>query len=363
MSFTKRIGFLTAFIIPTAVIVGFYLGGWANFITPVLVFVLIPSLDYFIGKDPENVTDEEAIILAEEFYYRLITFVWAFFQVGFVVWGAYVVSAYQLTNLEWVGFVLSFALVTGGIGITVAHELGHKKSKVEQFYSKLILMTVGYMHFFIEHNKGHHVYVATPRDPATSRKNENFYAFWLRSVFNGYSSAWQLEFARLKRKGFAKWGVKNQMIWFAILPVLFTALLTVLSSIYFGVYKWEVIVFMTVQSILAFSLLEIVNYIEHYGIVRKEVSPGRYETVTPMHSWNANHRLSNFFLFQLQRHSDHHANAFKRYQVLKHYDESPQLPSGYPSMIMLASFPPLWFKLINPRLKKWEEKVYSNRAA
>lgn len=363
MSFGKRLGFLTAFLIPIAVVVGFYIGGWGNFLSPVLVFLVIPVLDHFMGRDPENLEDHEAIILAEEFYYRLITYIWAIFQVSFIIWGCYVVSTSTLNTVEWIGFVVSFALVTGGIGITVAHELGHKKTKIEQFYAKLILMTVGYMHFYIEHNKGHHVYVATPRDPATSRKNEGFYSFWFRSVFRGYFSAWELEFSRLKRKGYAKFGWHNQMIWFAILPVLFTAVLTVAASFYTGVFQLKVIAFMFIQSVLAFSLLEIVNYIEHYGIVRREVSPGRYERVTPMHSWNANHRLSNFFLFQLQRHSDHHANAYKRYQVLKHYDESPQLPTGYPTMIMLASIPPLWFKLINPRLKKWEEKVYANRAA
>ena len=238
MSLTKRIGFLTAFIIPAAVIIGFYIGGWANLLTPILVFIIIPSFDLFIGKDPENVSDTEAIILAEEFYYRLITYVWAVFQLLFVIWGAYVVSAYQLSQFEWVAFIFSFSLVTGGIGITVAHELGHKKNKLEQFYSKLILMTVGYMHFFIEHNKGHHVYVATPRDPATSRKGESFYAFWLRSVTQGYASAWRLEMARLRKKGWARWGMKNQMIWFTILPIAFTALLTISISWFLGAFKW-----------------------------------------------------------------------------------------------------------------------------
>lgn len=363
MTWLKKIGFLTAFIIPACTIAGFYIGGWGNFFTPFLVFILIPLLDVFIGKDPENVDDAEAIKLAEDFYYRLITYVWAIFQVVFVLWGSFVVATTTLDTYEWIGFVVSFALVTGGIGITVAHELGHKKSKLEQFYSKLILMTVGYMHFFIEHNKGHHVYVATPRDPATSRKGEHFYKFWLRSVFGSYFSAWQLENSRLRRKGYPMFSLHNQMIWFSLLPFLFVSLLTVLLSIYTGQWQWSVVVFMLLQSVLAFSLLELVNYIEHYGIVRKEISPGRYERVTPMHSWNANHRLSNFFLFQLQRHSDHHANAIKRYQVLKHYDESPQLPAGYPSMILLAAFPPLWFKWINPRLKAWEESVYHARTA
>ena len=358
MSWIKRVGFLTAFIIPALTVLGFYLGGWWNYTTVIFVFLIIPMSDILIGKDPENMDDADALVISEQFYYRFITYVWAIFQLVFLVWACAMITSTTLDINEWIGFVLSFALVTGGIGITVGHELGHKKSALERFYSKLILMTVCYMHFYIEHNRGHHVNVATPKDPATSRKGEGFYRFWLRSVVGSYFSAWEIENARLKRKGLKVFSLKNDMIWFTVLPFLLALTLTILASIWQNRWVWEVPVFFFTQAILAFSLLEIVNYIEHYGIVRKEIAPGKYERVNPMHSWNSNHRLSNFFLFQLQRHSDHHANAIKRYQVLKHYDESPQLPSGYPAMILLASFPPLWFKYMNPKLKDWEEKVY-----
>ena len=358
MSWIKRIGFLTAFIIPLLTIVGFYLGAWWNYATIFFVFIAIPLADGLIGEDPENMGDSEAIAISEQFYYRFITYIWAMFQFFFLVWACAMVASTSMRAYEWIGFVLSFALVTGGIGITVGHELGHKKSALEQFYSKLILMTVCYMHFFIEHNRGHHVHVATPKDPATSRKGESFYRFWFRSVFGSYLSAWQIEKSSLNRKGHKVWSVRNNMIWFTVLPVLLAAALTLFTSLWQGRLVWEVPLFFFIQAIFAFSLLEIVNYIEHYGIVRREISPGRFERVNPMHSWNSNHRLSNFFLFQLQRHSDHHANAIKRYQVLKHYNESPQLPSGYPAMILMASFPPLWFKKMDPKLKDWEEKVY-----
>lgn len=358
MSWLKKVGFLTAFIIPALTVLGFYLGGYWNTITIIFVFVIIPLADYLIGEDPENLSDDESILIAEDFYYRFITFIWTFFQIGFVVWATWMVATKPLSATEWFAFTFSFALVTGGIGITVAHELGHKKSKLERFYAQLILMTVCYMHFYIEHNRGHHVYVATPRDPSTSRKNESFPRFWFRSVFGSYSSAWKLERERLKRKNFSFWSLRNDMIWFTALPFIFCGFLTAVVSLILGYFAWQIIVFFFVQSILAFTLLELVNYIEHYGIVRKEIEPGKFERVNPMHSWNSNHRLSNFFLFQLQRHSDHHANAIKRYQVLKHYDESPQLPSGYPAMILLAAVPPLWFKWMNPKLKEWEETVY-----
>lgn len=358
MSWIKKLGFLTAFVIPSLTIVGFCLGGYWNYLTILFVFIIIPMADYLIGEDPENLSKDESLIIAEQFYYRFITFIWSFFQVGFLIWGIWMVATVPLTISEWVGFVVSFALVTGGIGITVAHELGHKKSKLERFYAKLLLMTVCYMHFYIEHNRGHHVYVATPRDPATSRKNEAFPRFWIRSVFGSYFSAWKLEKERLAKREIGVWSLKNNMIWFTVLPALFCGVLTAAASVLIGAFAWQVIVFFFAQSILAFTLLELVNYIEHYGIVRKEIAPGRYERVNPMHSWNSNHRLSNFFLFQLQRHSDHHANAIKRYQVLNHYDESPQLPSGYPAMIMLAAIPPLWFKWMNPKLAQWEREVY-----
>jgi alkane 1-monooxygenase len=364
MKAIKKIGFFTAFILPLLSVIGFYLGGWWNYLTLGFVFVGITSIDYFTGTDKENVEEAEAKIVGEEFYYRFVTYVWTFVQVAFIVWGAYAISSGKISSLiEWIGFVIGFSLVTGGIGITVAHELGHKKSKLEQFYSKLLLMTVCYMHFYIEHNRGHHVQVATPADPATARKDENFYRFWLRSVFFSYMHAWQLENESLQRKGISAFSFRNEMIWFTISPIAFCLLLTACFSYLNGRLVWEVPLFFFAQSLYAFTLLELVNYIEHYGIVRKQTELGKYERVNPLHSWNASHLISNFFLFQLQRHSDHHANAIKRYQVLNHYDESPQLPFGYPTMILIALMPPLWFAKMNPLLTEWKEKVYQSYKA
>ncbi len=344
-----------AFIIPASVILGYYLGGLWNLMSLALVFLIIPFLDYFVGTSNYNVPKDRIPVISEQFYYRFVTYLWTYFQLAFLGWAFYVVTFGDLsTAIEWTGFTLGTGLVTGGIGITVAHELGHKKSALEQFYSKILLLTVSYMHFFIEHNKGHHVTVATPEDPATSRKNESFYAFWIRSVFGGYRHAWSIENSRLRRKDIPVVSVHNQMIWFTILPVVFIAVVTGIFSIWSGHFVWQLPAFFLAQSFIAFTLLEQVNYVEHYGIERKEISPGRYERVTPIHSWNASHVISNFFLFQLQRHSDHHANAIKRYQVLYHYDESPQLPAGYSTMIILALVPGLWFRLMNPRLESWQ---------
>ncbi len=360
----RNVGFLTAFIIPLLVISGYYMGGWWNFTALAFSFIILPILDQLAGVDRSNVPESEAHEKSEARYYRFVTYVWTWVQLAFLFWGAYAVSTGKLNDtIEWVAFIMSYALVTGGIGITVAHELGHKKSALERFYGKLLLLTVCYMHFYIEHNRGHHVAVATPADPATARTNESFYRFWLRSVFGGYVHAWELETERLVRKKQPVLGIHNEMLWFAFLPLLFSFLLTATTSLILKRWTWEVPVFFFSQSLVAFTLLELVNYVEHYGIVRREIAAGKFEKVNPLHSWNASHLLSNFFLFQLQRHSDHHAFAFKRYQVLNHYDESPQLPFGYPTMIILALVPPLWFALMNKRLARWREQQMLQPAA
>ena len=349
--------FFTAFIVPALVIAGFHVGGYWNYLAIIFSFVLIPIIDQWIGIDTTNVPETEAKAKGEEFYYRFVTYCWAYFQFAFMVWGAFAIGSGKLASAtSWAGFVMSFGMVTGGIGITVAHELGHKRSKLERFYGKLLLMTVSYMHFYIEHNRGHHVHVATPDDPATARKHENFYRFWFRSVFGSYVHAWKLERERLQRKNFSAFGLRNEMIWLGILPLGFCAMLTALVSVPAGRIVWEVVVFFFAQSFVAFTLLELVNYVEHYGIQRRQIAPGRYERVNPVHSWNASHLLSNFFLFQLQRHSDHHAYAHKRYQALNHYNESPQLPFGYPTMILIALTPPLWFALMDRRLEQWQKQ-------
>jgi len=353
MNWLKKIGYFSAFIIPSLTILGFYLGGIANLSTLIFVYALIPAIDAAVGRDHSNVPKEAVRSVANDFYYRFITYCWVYFQLAFLIWAVWASSTQTLSIFEWITFTIAVSFSTGGIGITVAHELGHKKSKVERFYSKVLLMTVSYMHFYIEHNKGHHVRVSTPEDPATSRENESFYAFWWRSVTKGYLSAWEIENKSLERKGRSKFSIHNQMIWFTLLPFIFAAALTLGVSLVIGQFTWIPFAFFFAQSFFAFSLLEAVNYVEHYGLRRKKIDENRYERVEPHHSWNANHMVSNFFLFQLQRHSDHHFNAIKRYQVLDDYENAPQLPAGYPTMILLAHIPPLWFKVMNPKLEQW----------
>jgi alkane 1-monooxygenase len=354
MNSLKKIGFFSALILPFLLVYGFYVGGASIFSIHIFVFVLLPLMDFLISKDKSNIPSSAVSKHTNAYFYRFITFLWVYVQLGILIWTFYVVSTHTLFWWEWIAFMSGTALVTGGIGITVAHELGHKSEKIEQFYSKVLLMMVCYMHFFIEHNRGHHVRVATPEDPATSRFGESFYRFWLRSVVDGYRSAWELEADRLRKKSLPFWSHHNQMIQFAIWPLIFVALAFGSFSIWMDRWVWEIPFFFFAQSFLGFSLLEIVNYLEHYGMERRKLPNGNYEKVAPIHSWNASHIVSNFLLFQLQRHSDHHTYAYKRYQVLDHYDESPQLPAGYSAMIIVALFPPIWFYLMNSRLEKWK---------
>lgn len=355
----KKIGFLSALILPLLFILGLELGGvWLGAIH-LFVFLLIPLMDFWVSKDTRNVPKESVSKEAKAIFYQLITHLWVVVQLGVLFWTCYRLSQESYSLTSWLLLVSGAALVTGGIGITVAHELGHKSRPLDQWFAKVLLMTVGYMHFIIEHNRGHHVHVATPKDPATSREGENFYAFWWRSVSQGYLNAWQLEKERLGKKGSLNWSWSNQMIQFHLITVCFWVISTLVFSLAQSRWVWEVPVFLISQGILAFTLLELVNYLEHYGMSRRLLPNGRYERVTPMHSWNASQRISNFLLFQLQRHSDHHAFASKPYQILDHHEDSPQLPAGYSAMIIIALFPPLWFKLMNPRLEDWRKKNQS----
>ncbi|TGK05139.1 alkane 1-monooxygenase [Leptospira langatensis] len=356
MSVWKRVSFLVAFLIPILAVVGYYLGGGYNFLTLAVVFGILPVLDLVLGPDASNPDESEVPTLQKEFYFRFLTYAWAWVQFSLVLWALWEVQTHSLSGLEWFGFVLAIGVNTGGIGITVAHELGHKNTKIEQWYSKFILMTVCYMHFFIEHNRGHHVNVSTHEDPATSRKGESFFAFYPRTVFGSLTSAWDLEKKRLSKIGKSAWTLENEMITSAIIPLLFISSVTGIFYALTGRFTWEVPAFFFIQSWIAFSLLELVNYIEHYGLARKEIAPGKFEKVLPIHSWNQNFTLSNAFLFQLQRHSDHHANAGRRYQSLRHFEESPQLPYGYEVMILLALVPPLWFKVMDKKLETWKSE-------
>ena len=311
---------------------------------PFVIHVVIPTLDYLFGEDFSNPPESMVPILEKDVFYRVLLFLFVPFQLSGTVLGAWLVATHDLVWYEFIGLVLSVGGFNG-IGIATAHELGHKKEAVEQWLAKITLAPTFYGHFFVEHNWGHHKRVSTPEDPASSRLGENFWAFLPRTVIGSLRSGWHLEAERLARKRMSVWSVHNHNLqaW-AMSLVLFGVLIAWLG--------WQVLPFLILQALYGASLLEVVNYVEHYGLLRQKDAQGKYERCMPEHSWNSNHIVGNIFLYHLQRHSDHHAHPTRRYQALRHFPQSPQLPSGYAAMITVAYCPPLWFALMNDRVVK-----------
>jgi len=317
---------------------GWGVAWWAG---PILVFGVFPFFDWAIGKDSDNPPDSVLAFLEGQRYYRWCTYLYLPLQYAGLVTAAWIWSTGRLAAVDAIGLAVSVGTV-GGIGINTAHELGHKKDELERWLSKVALAQTLYGHFYIEHNRGHHVRVATPEDPASSRLGESFYRFWPRSVSGSFRSGWHLEKARLERTKRGPWTLRNDVLnaW-AMSLALFGALIAV-----FGV---QTLPYLLIQAVFGFSLLEVVNYLEHYGLLRQKTGE-RYERCAPRHSWNSNNIASNVLLYHLQRHSDHHANPTRRYQALRHFDDAPELPSGYATMIVLAYVPPLWRRVMDPKV-------------
>jgi alkane 1-monooxygenase len=318
--------------------------GWSLFwwFTPLFVYGVIPLADKLIGEDRSNPPESVVPTLEKDRYYRYAAYMAVPLQYLTLVWACWLVSTHSLAWWEYLGVAISVGMVAG-VAINTGHELGHKTDSFEQWLAKLALAQSAYGHFFVEHNRGHHVRVATPEDPATSRFGEHFYEFLPRSVIGSLRSAWEIEAQRLERQGRGVWSLHNHNLqaW-AMTVVIFGALT--------AAFGWIVLPLLVIQAVYGFSLLEVVNYLEHYGLCRQKLPNGRYERCQPTHSWNSNHVVTNLLLYQLQRHSDHHANPTRSYQALRHFDQSPQLPSGYASMIVLAYLPPLWFKVMDPKV-------------
>ncbi|MEZ5133821.1 MAG: alkane 1-monooxygenase [Acidimicrobiales bacterium] len=318
--------------------------GWDVFwyAGPLWILVGVPVLDTLVGTDRGNPPEWAYGALDDDRYYRILTYLYLPLQYLTFFWGLWMVVDGGLSLFAQIGLTLTIGAV-GGIGIANAHELGHKKDKLERWLAKVVLAQTGYGHFEIEHNRGHHTRVATPEDPATARFGETFWRFFPRSVVGGVRSGWRLEKQRLARKGSSPWNLRNDVLnaW-VMSVVLFAVTIAVLGP---AVIPWLIL-----QAVFGFSLLEVVNYLEHYGLLRQQDETGRYERTRPAHSWNSDHIVTNVVLYGLERHSDHHANPTRRYQTLRTFDEAPQLPSGYGTMIGLAYVPPLWRKVMDHRV-------------
>ena len=311
-------------------------------IGPIVVFVAIPILDIVVGDDGSNVPESEFERISDDRFYRWCTYLFLPILLSGLLVSSYLWAGTGLSVLDKIGLAVTVGLISG-IGINAAHELGHRAEKHERWLAKVALAQSGYGHFFVEHNRGHHVRVATPPDPASSRYGESLWRFLPRSISGGFRSALKLEATQLARKGKPWFSIQNNILqaW-AMSAVLFGTLIAV-----FGI---GIAPYLLLQAVIAFTMLETVNYVEHYGLLREQLPNGRYERTAPRHSWNSDRLVTNVFLFHLQRHSDHHANPGRRYQTLRSCDEAPQLPAGYATMIVYAMIPPLWRAIMNPRV-------------
>ena len=279
---------------------------------------------------------------ARRAWFTAFLYAYAALQFALLAWGLSIAArAPDLAAVLWLGLAIGF--VTGGFGITIAHELGHRASRRDRLLSQLMLVSVCYGHFYVEHNRGHHACIGTPKDPATARFGESFYRFYARTVVGSFAHAWRLEAMRLHARGKSAWSFANR-------SVLYIAAQLALCTLAWAVAGSNGLTYFLFQSVVAFTLLELVNYVEHYGLTRQQGEDGRYEPVQPHHSWNSDTWFGNALLVNLQRHSDHHADSSRPYESLRSIASAPQLPTGYAGMILLAMVPFAWFRVMNPRV-------------
>jgi len=331
-------------LLPVIVMVAFLINGnpWMLVLPLGIGYVLIPLIDYVLGVDTNNPPEEIVPELDADPFYRWVLIAAIPFHFIVVIAGAWLVATHSLS----LGFFIAFAAMLGinsGLSINTAHEIGHKNTKLERFLSRVVLSVSGYGHFCIEHNLGHHRDVSTPEDPASSRMGESIYRFMLREIPGAAKRGWDAEAKRLEKRGKSFWSPDNHILQSYFMTLVFQGGLIALLG-------WILLPFFLIHNFMAWFQLTSANYIEHYGLLREKKPNGKYERCQPHHSWNANHIFSNLMLFQLERHSDHHANPARSYQSLRSFDDLPELPSGYFGMYTLAYFPSLWFKVMDKRL-------------
>jgi len=338
----RALWYLAAYLIPATAVIGIHQGGWWLLATPLFLFALTPVMDQVIGVDEENLDSATESSEKDNRIYDWVVRGWVPGQIGVLVWGLRIAGGGQVSPGELVGMVFTLGML-GGIGINVAHELMHRKRKVDRGLAEALMTSVSYTHFCVEHIFGHHKNVATPHDPATARFGETVYRFVPRSVLGGMRSFWRIEGDLAGRKGYGALDLRNRrfrypLVWGLVVAAVAAMLGPIAAATFLA------------QSVVGFVLLEIINYLEHYGLQRREISPGRYERVQPQHSWNSAHLLSRLYLFGLPRHADHHYMASRPYAILRHHGDAPQLPAGYAAMFVIALVPPLWRSIMDPRV-------------
>lgn len=345
----RALRYVLAFAGPGLAWCGLSTTGWPCWALPIYGFVVIPLLELFRPPHRDRLTEEEEAAALQDPLYDalLVAFVpvqWA--TLLYFLWG---INDAALGPWDVGGRIATMGLMCGVYGINIAHELGHRVTRWERDLARALLLSSLYMHFIIEHNRGHHKRVATPEDPASARFGENIYAFWVRTILFSFISAWEIEAARMGKAGHAAYGWRNEMLQALLIQ---GALITGIGW-YFG--GFALLCFLG-AALIGILLLETVNYIEHYGLGRKLNERGTYGRVAHVHSWNSDRLIGRLMLFELTRHSDHHYMASRKYQVLRSAEESPELPAGYPGMMLLSLVPPLWFRVVDPLVKRLAER-------
>ena len=321
--------------------------GWMTWLPMLYAWILIPVIELFIHPDNSNLSTAEEEMARSNRWYDYMLYIIVPFQYAALYFFLVSLETPGLLWWEITGRIFSMGLLCGTFGINVAHELGHRNNPMEQTLAKILLASSLYIHFFIEHNKGHHKNVATPEDPSSARYNEPVYTFYFRTIVYSYLSAWHIANDDCRKKHGSIFSIHNEMIQ----AHLFQLILIAAVYFYFGTI---ICLYFLAAAFIGILLLETVNYIEHYGLSRKKTGNNSYERAMPWHSWNSNHPIGRIMLFELSRHSDHHYLASRKYQILKHHENAPQLPTGYPGSMLLSLVPPLWFYVMNRKIKKMQ---------
>ena len=346
----RAIKYLSPLLIYAGSLRAFTVTGFEIWLPIIYAWIVVPLLELWFKPNPANISETEEELLNKQKIFDYILYLIVVLQyLGLFLFLRSLLQP-EMNTIDLIGRVWVMGMLCGVFGINVGHELGHRSSKFEQTLAKLLLLSSQYMHFFIEHNKGHHKRVATTQDPSSARYGESIYHFYPRTIGMSYISAWEIAARDMKKKNKPVISFQNEMIQFTLIQICFIGVI-------FYFFGWFPTTCYLIAAAIGILLLETVNYIEHYGLQRKLIAQDKFERAMPEHSWNSDHVIGRVMLFELSRHSDHHYLASRKYQVLRHHDNSPQMPTGYPGMMLLALVPPLWFYVMNKRVRKTQAQA------
>jgi alkane 1-monooxygenase len=350
--FFEKIKYTSVLVFPLAAFLAFVSTGILTLLPAILLYVAVPLSELLLRPDKRNFNKAEKESRVNDRFFDYFLYAFIFILVSVLIFFLATISDPNLATFDFIGRTISMGILCG-IAINLGHELGHRTNRFEQFLGEIALLISFENHFLPYHNLGHHRFVATPHDPATARRNEPVYTFWFRSQCGSYMQAWKFEFEKLRRRKVSIFSLHNRMLGYTIAQV------TLVMTVYF-IFGWKTLLAFVIAAIIGKLMLETVNYIEHYGLVRKMNRDGKYERVRPKHSWNSDHPVSRSIMFELSRHSDHHFRASKHYQVLDSFSESPQMPTGYPGMMIFALISPIWFRYMNREIDRQQNFTGQN---